>query len=101
LVPYSHSILALWRKHFSQLLNIHGVRQTELHTAEPLVPEPSAFEFEIEKLKSHKSPGIDQIPAELIKAGGRTIRSEIHKLISIRNDEKLPEEWKERNIAPL
>jgi hypothetical protein len=35
----------------------------------------------IEKLKSHNSPGIDQIPAELIKARGRTIRSEIHKLI--------------------
>jgi uncharacterized membrane protein YhdT len=30
------------------------------------VPEPSAFEVElaVEKLKSHKSPGIDQIPAE-------------------------------------
>jgi hypothetical protein len=38
------------------------------HTAEPLAPEPSASEVElaIEKLKSHKSPGIDQIPAELI-----------------------------------
>jgi len=47
--------LAGWRKHFSQLLNIHEVNifgQTEIHTAEPLVPEPSAFEFElaIEKL---------------------------------------------------
>jgi hypothetical protein len=33
--------------------------------------EPGAFEFElaIEKLKSHKSPGIDQIPAEMIKTG--------------------------------
>jgi hypothetical protein len=29
----------------------------------------------------HKSPGIDQIPAELIKAGGGTIRCAIHKLI--------------------
>ena len=28
------------------------------------------------------SPGLDQIPAELIKAGGRTIRHEIHKLIN-------------------
>jgi len=39
------------------------------------VPEPSAFDVElaIEELKSHKSPGIDQIPAELIKAEGRTI----------------------------
>ena len=36
------------------------------------MPELSAFEVEmaIEKLKSHKSLGIDQILAELIKAGG-------------------------------
>jgi hypothetical protein len=98
LVADSHSILARWRNHFSQPLNIHGVndvRQTEVHTAEPLVPEPSAFDVEmaIGKLKSHKSPGIDQIPAELIKAGGRIIRFEIHKLIiSIWNKEELPEE---------
>jgi len=50
----------------------------------------------IEKLKSHKSPGIDQMPAEFIKAGGRIIRSEIHNLIlSFRNKERLPEEWME------
>jgi hypothetical protein len=68
------------------------------------VPEPSAFEFElaIEKLKSHKSAGIDQIPAEMIKAGGGTIRGAIHKLIiSIWNKEKLPEEWKESIIVPI
>ena len=37
-------------------------RQT--HTAETLVPKPSAFEFElaIDKLESQKSPGIDPIP---------------------------------------
>jgi len=47
------------------------------------VPEPSASEFDsaIEKIKSQKSPGIDQIPAELIEAGGRKIRYEFHKLI--------------------
>ena len=71
LVADSYSILARWRIPFSQLLNIHGVngvRQKEIHTAKPLLPEPRAFEFElvIEKLKSHKSPGTDQIPAELI-----------------------------------
>ena len=68
------------------------------------MPEPSAFEVElaIEKLKSHRSPGIDQIPAELIKAGGRTIRCEIHKLIiSIWSKEELPEEWKESIIVPI
>jgi len=98
LVAESHCILARWRNYFSQILNVHGVnnvRQTEIHTAEPLVPEPSASEVElaIEKLKSHKSPGIDQIPAELIKAGDKTNRCEIHKLIiSIWNKEELPEE---------
>ena len=56
----------------------------------------------IEKLKSHKSPGIDQIPAELIKSGGKTICCEIHKLIiSIWNKEELPEEWKEAFIVPV
>ena len=55
------------------------------YTAEPLVPEPSASEVElaIDKLKSHKSPGIDQIQAELIKAGGKTICLEIHKLENV------------------
>ena len=68
------------------------------------MPEPNAFEVEldIEKLKNHKSPGIDQIPAELIKAGGRTICGEIHKLIiSIWNKEELPDEWKESIIVPI
>ena len=107
LVTDSHSILARWRKHFSQLLNVHGVndvRQAELHTAETLVPEPSAFvvPLAIEKLRNYKPPGIDQIPAEMIKAGDRTIRCEIHKLIiSIWNKEKLPEKWKESITVPI
>jgi len=74
LVAGSHGIVARWRNYFSQIFNVHGVKnvgQAETHTAEPLVPEPSASEVEltIDKLKSHKWPGIDQIPAELIKAG--------------------------------
>ena len=56
LVLDSHSILARWRNHLSQLLNMHGVndvRKTEIHTAELLMPEPSAFAAKsaIEKLK--------------------------------------------------
>jgi hypothetical protein len=88
-------------------LNVHGVndvRQTEIHTAESLVPKPSASQVELatEKLKSHKLPGIDQIPAELIKTGGKVIRCEIHKLIiSIWNKEELPEEWKESITVPI
>ena len=99
--------MAWWGNNFSQLLNIHGfndVRQSEIQTAEPPVPKPSAFEVEmaIEKLKTHTSPGIYPIRAEMIKVGGTTINSEIHKLInSIWNKEELPEQWKESIIVPI
>jgi hypothetical protein len=62
----------------------------------------SEVEMAIEKLKCHKSPGIDPIPAELIKAGGTTIRIEIHKRInSIWNKEESTKEWKESIIVPI
>jgi len=83
---------------------VKDVGQAEIHTAEPLVPEPSAFEIElaIGKLKSHKSPGIDEIPAELIKAGSRTICGGIHKLIiSIWKKEDVPEEEKGTIVVPI
>jgi hypothetical protein len=52
-------------------LNLHGanaVKKTEINTSVPLVSEPSTFEFELvtEMLQSHKSPDIDEIPADLI-----------------------------------
>jgi hypothetical protein len=55
-----------------------------VHTAEPLVPGPSPLEVEIAiaKLKKYKSPGTDQILAELIQAGGKILLSEMHKLIN-------------------
>jgi hypothetical protein len=41
-------------------------------------------------VKNYKSPGSDQIPAELYQAGGETFVSVIHKLItSIWNKEEL------------
>jgi hypothetical protein len=89
-----------WKNYFSQLLNVYWVNdiwKTEIHTAKPLVIRPSACEFElvIEELTGHKSPGIVQIPSELVKAGGRSIRYEINKfIISIWSKENLSEEWK-------
>jgi hypothetical protein len=46
MVADCHSILTRWRNYFSKLLNVHGdndVKQTQIHTAEPQVPNPSAF----------------------------------------------------------
>jgi hypothetical protein len=93
-----HNILKRWKYYFSQLLNVHNVsdvRQIEVHMAEPLVPGPSRLEVDIAigKLKKYKSSGSDQIPAELIQAGGKILLSVIHKLInSIWNREELPDQ---------
>jgi hypothetical protein len=61
-------ILNRWKNFFRQPLHVHragGVRQTEMHTAEAFVPEPSSSEVEVAigKLKKYKSPEVDQIPA--------------------------------------
>jgi hypothetical protein len=52
--------------------NVSDVRQTEVHTTEPLVLYPSRLEVEIAiaNLKKYKTPGSDQIPAEVIQTGG-------------------------------
>jgi hypothetical protein len=57
-------------------LRVSGIRQRDIHTAEPLVPEPRVFGFEMvsETVEIYRLPGFDQIPAELIKAGGRKIK---------------------------
>jgi hypothetical protein len=70
--------------------------------AELLVPDPSPFvvEIAIAKLKRYKSPGSDQILAELIQAGDETLQSEIYKLINpIWNKKELPNLWKESIIV--
>jgi hypothetical protein len=86
-------------------LNVHevNIRQTEIHTFEPLVPEPSSFESESdsEKLKRFKLPDIDHILAELIQGVGNTLHYGIHKLACfIQNKVEVPQQWKESVIVP-
>jgi hypothetical protein len=72
--------------------------------AEPLVLGPSRLEVEIPiaKLKNCKSPGSDQIPAELIQVWVEILLSAIHELInSVWNKEELPDQWKESITVPI
>jgi hypothetical protein len=67
------SVFNRWKNFFNQVPNMHGVhdvRQMDIHTAEPLEPEPRLVEVEIAigKFKRYKSAGTDYIPAEFIKA---------------------------------
>jgi hypothetical protein len=75
-----------------------------MHIAEPPVAETSASEVEVAigKLKRYKSPGVDQIPAQLIQTGGETLRLEIHKLLKlIRKKEELPHQYEESIVLPV
>jgi hypothetical protein len=83
----SHNILNRWNKYLLHIFNVQrasDVRQIEIQTAEPLVPDRIAYEVEIviAALKMYESPGSDEIPAEVIQAGGEMLRYEIHKLIN-------------------
>ncbi|KAJ4430447.1 hypothetical protein ANN_22663 [Periplaneta americana] len=103
------SILNRWKNYFAQLLNVHRPNRNdrdeiEIQTAEPFIPEPTLSEVEIaiENLKKHKSPGIDQIPAEFMQEGGSALYSEIYKLVlAIWEKEIVPEQWKESLIVPI
>ncbi|KAJ4446515.1 hypothetical protein ANN_13211 [Periplaneta americana] len=109
LLADSPSILNRWKNYFAQLLNVHRPNRNdrdeiEIQTAEPFIPEPTLSEVEIaiENLKKYKSPGIDQIPAELIQEGGSALYSEIYKLVlAIWEKEIVPEQWKESIIVPI
>jgi hypothetical protein len=90
LLADSHNILNI---------RVSDVRQTEMHTTEPLVPGPSPSELETDvvKLRKYKPLGSDQILAR-----GETLWTEIHKLSSsIWNKEELANQYKESIIVPI
>jgi len=77
---------------------VNGVRWSDLHGTEPLVPESSTFEVDmaVEKWKRYKSLSVHQISAMSVQAGSRTLHSEFHKLTnSAWNKEELLQLQKE------
>jgi hypothetical protein len=107
LLADSNSIVNRSKCYFSQILNVQnisGITLKEIYTAEQLVPGPShlVVEIAVANLEKYKSLGSDQIPTELIEAGGEILVSVIHKLIySIWNEEELPDQWKKSIIVPV
>jgi hypothetical protein len=78
-------------------------RQTEIHSTEPLVSEPSAFEIEmaIEKLKRQITKYWSN-PSKNDSSRDKTICSKIRTLTnSVWNKEELPADWKESIIVPF
>jgi hypothetical protein len=88
-----------WKNSFYQLLNVHNIsdaRHIEIYSAEPLLLGNSSLAVETAtgSLKKYKSRSSDQIPTELIQAGGETLLPGRQKLInSTWSKKELPDHW--------
>jgi hypothetical protein len=100
------SILARWRNHFSQLLNVYGikhVRKTDIYVCSRATSACAECLWGLDShwkaVKTHVTKYWWDPSRTNYKAGDRTIHSEIHKLInSIWNKEELPEEWRGQSL---
>jgi hypothetical protein len=105
-------VLARWKDYFQKLLSVpttprgqHQINQiSERIENHDEITSPTFNEIctIINKLKSNKAAGTDNITGELIKHGGRTLKQKMHKLIcNIWNTETLPVQWNEGIICPI
>ena len=105
-----------WRVHFQELLRPEdNSNRKQPLTAPQNPPHNQAYENvctdppsrdevikAIQVLKNHKSPGIDGIPAELLKALPEVAVDELHSVITEGWDnEYIPDDWKTSIIVPI
>jgi hypothetical protein len=90
----NETILERWAQHFEELLNGNAPelvedmtmvqKQENFETEEP-VPTINEIEQAIKRLRNHKAPGIDLIPAELVKFAGPEYVKHLHQLKDMDN----------------
>ena len=90
LLKDSESINLRWKEHFQDLLNRDSHVDESVFELIPQSPindvlgiEPSLAEtvLSIRQMKNGKAPGVDGIPAEVLKHGGDELASRLHHLI--------------------
>ncbi|EYC36369.1 hypothetical protein Y032_0903g2962 [Ancylostoma ceylanicum] len=93
--------LERWKEFFSELYNHESPQGPPLSIQTPrnafLDGEPNIDEIRkaVRSLENGKSPGVDNITAEAIKAGGEVLLRRLHSLISlVWQSEVIPATWK-------
>ena len=99
-------VLARWKEYSQNFLSasVTPERQSERTDNHDEIAPPTYNEIctIINKLKTNKAAGMDNIIGGLIKHGGRTLKQKIHKLIcNIWISETLPAQWNEGIICPI
>ena len=99
-----------WREYFSELLGTTEEPQIqELGEEEGITEETinensisrEEIKLALKEMKKGKSPGVDELPAELLSAGDDMI-DWIHRLFSqVWKEGKVPEEWGKAIICPI
>ncbi|EYC04190.1 hypothetical protein Y032_0089g2272 [Ancylostoma ceylanicum] len=104
-----------WTEHFRDILNqpnppqtynfddereaIGAVDELDVNTGDISVEET---EDAIRSLKNKKAPGLDEIPAEILKAGGRSMAEQLTRLCNdCWRQAKIPEDWRKGVIDKL
>ena len=108
-ISQTDDVLARWKEYFQNILsvttalerlNLKSERTDNYDEVEP--PTYNEICSTINKLKTDKAAGTDNIPGELIKHGKRNLKQKIYILIqNIWNNETLPAQWNEGIICPI
>ena len=115
LVSGKKEMQARWTEHFREELNreeptdpitIEDESEFELGglIEEIVITEPTIGEIKaaIERLKNGKSPSVDSITAELLKAHKELSAAKVHQLLEkVWKSEKIPDKWKRGLIIKL
>ncbi|MXP61705.1 hypothetical protein FD744_25325 [Pantoea sp. Taur] len=109
IVACKEHVLLLWKSHFEGLLDsVYCETDTgedfsasgRDNSLEP--PDDEEITDAIDRLKNNKAPGVDELPAELFKNGGEQLTKRVQDIIlSIWEEEALPEDWKKAVICPV
>ena len=109
IIPDTESKMLRWRQHFSSLLNPAQRSSYDLHL--PAAPpydanceSPTMDEIGriLKRLKHHKAPGEDGIPAEILKNYSPEMLSAFQRLFeTVWNAECCPADWSQSIILPI
>lgn len=114
IVISEREVMEKWANHFKILLNkeqqehivletIHEIDAENNQNAEQDdIPTINEVGEAIKKMRNNRSPGEDDIVAELIKYGGDALRKTLHEIIKeIWKYERMPESWNMGIICPI
>ncbi|PSN47273.1 hypothetical protein C0J52_13339 [Blattella germanica] len=104
-----------WKDYFSTLLNANEYAYEGMEQLDQLLgngeeedeeeeqdPDEIEVEMAISNLRNNRTPGIDGIPAELIKVKSDCITKQLHEIISkVWKSEKMPKDWEQSVICPI